>query len=104
VYRVLRRLVARFTERLPPLAVLAQIALNVWQISVMWLYFVAQALAQGAARASEYTADRAAANWGYGDELATVLASLGPSPRAGLLARMMATHPPTESRVARLGR
>jgi Zn-dependent protease with chaperone function len=104
VYRVLRRLVARLTGRLPPLAVLARIVLNVWQISVMWLYFVAQVLAQGAARASEYTADRAAASWGYGNALATVLASLGPSPRAGLLERMMDTHPPTESRVARLGR
>jgi len=58
--------------------------------------------AEQAARVSEYTADRAAATWGYSSGLTTLLASLGPSPPAGLIARLMATHPPTESRVARL--
>jgi len=102
VYHALQRLLGRLTGRVPPLAFVVRIALVAWQISVMWLYFLAQVLALGAARASEYTADRAAASWGYGDTLAGLLASLGPSPPSGRVARLLDTHPPIESRVARL--
>jgi heat shock protein HtpX/STE24 endopeptidase len=102
VYGALRRVVDRFTRRLPPVALVARVLLTVWQISVMWLYFIAQLLALRAARLSEFAADRSAARWGYGDALAALLTSLGPSEPAGLIARVMDSHPPTETRVSRL--
>jgi Zn-dependent protease with chaperone function len=102
VYGWLRRLAERLTRRARPLAWLARLALFVWQVAVMWLYFIAQLFAFRAARVSEYSADHAAASWGYGTALAGLLTSLGPSPGAGRLERLTATHPPVEARVERL--
>jgi Zn-dependent protease with chaperone function len=102
VYRLLRRLAGRLTRRAPPIAVVARIALTAWQVSVMWLYFVAELLALSAARATEYAADRTAARWGYGPALAKLLTSIGDDPSPGLVARLTATHPPVHSRIARL--
>jgi Zn-dependent protease with chaperone function len=102
VYKGLRALAARLTGRVRPLAFLVQILIVIWQVSVMWLYFIAQLLAMRAARVSEYVADRYAARWGYGDRLASLLASIDTSPPAGLIARLTETHPPTELRVERL--
>ena len=102
VYRLLRAAADRLTGRIRLAGLLVKVALLVWQVSVMWLYFVAQLLALGAARASEFSADRAAAGWGYGTPLARLLASTGPSPPRGLIAGLLATHPPTQDRVSRL--
>jgi Zn-dependent protease with chaperone function len=102
VYRGLRRLAVRLTHRVRPLAVVVQVALLVWQASVMWLEWVAQLLAARGARLAEFSADRAAAEWGYGDRLATLLASLSEPPQETRIARLRADHPPIAARLERL--
>jgi STE24 endopeptidase len=54
-----------------------------------------------ASRLAEYRADRTAYELGYGPALAEVLRSWG-EPRSGLVARLLATHPPHHERAARL--
>jgi Zn-dependent protease with chaperone function len=101
VYRLLRRLATRL--RVGPVVLVAQLLLLVWQVAVMWLYYVGELLAQWAARGSEYVADRAAAEWGYGPQLVALYREVGDEPRRGLLARLLAEHPPIEARIERLG-
>ena len=102
VYRGLRRLALRLTHRVRPLAVVVQVLLIVWQVSVMWIYYAADLLAQRAARVSEFAADRAAADWGYGGDLARLYASIGEAEPNGRLARLRADHPPIAQRIERL--
>jgi Zn-dependent protease with chaperone function len=102
IYRALRRLALRLTHRVRPLAVAVQVLLIAWQISVMWIYYVADLLAQRAARVSEFAADKAAANWGYGTDLARLYASIPDAEPAGRVARLRADHPPMAQRIARL--
>jgi Zn-dependent protease with chaperone function len=102
IYRALRRLALRLTHRVRPLAVVVQVLILVWQASVMWVVWVAELLAAHGARVSEYAADRAAAEWGYGDRLARLLASIPEAPVESRIARLLADHPPTASRVERL--
>jgi Zn-dependent protease with chaperone function len=108
VYRLLRRVVAYFGQRLGAvgriIAVPVLVLLFVWQLSVMWVFWVGELLAARASRISEYEADAAAARWGYAAELADAyehLAGSEPTP-AGRLARLRATHPPTTERIERL--
>lgn len=102
VYRALRRLALRLTHRVGPLAVVVEVLILIWQGSVMWLEWVAQLLSFRAARLSEFAADRAAADWGYGDRLARLLASMPEAPVESRLARLRADHPPIASRVEAL--
>jgi Zn-dependent protease with chaperone function len=102
VYRALRRLALRLTHRVRPLAVVVQVVLIAWQVSVMWIYYVADLLSLRAARVSEFAADGAAADWGYGDDLARLYASIPEAEPAGRLARLRADHPPTDQRIERL--
>jgi Zn-dependent protease with chaperone function len=73
-----------------------------WQVLVMWIYYLGELLAAWASRASEYSADAAAAGWGYGGELVALYRSVGEEAPAGLLDRMTASHPPLARRIARL--
>jgi Zn-dependent protease with chaperone function len=80
------------------------LVLVIWQIAVMWLFYVADLLALRAARVSEYEADGAAARWGYAGPLAEAYTSMArrevePANRWQLL---MADHPPITDRIARL--
>jgi Zn-dependent protease with chaperone function len=102
VYRALRRLAMRLTRRARPVALVVQVLLIAWQFSVMWIHYLAELLALRAARLSEYAADRAASDWGYGEALARLLGSVPDDGDPGRLARLRATHPPTASRIERL--
>ena len=102
VYRALRRLALRLTHRVRPLAVVVQVVLIAWQISVMWIFYLGELLSQRAARVSEFAADRAAADWGYGDDLARLYASLPEPEPQGVVARLRADHPPIGERIERL--
>jgi Zn-dependent protease with chaperone function len=108
VYRLLRRAVAAVGDRLGSLgrlvAVPLLILIVIWQITVMWLFYIEELLAARAARISEYGADSAAAQWGYAEPLAQTLEELSgrEAEPTGRLARLMADHPPLSSRVARL--
>jgi Zn-dependent protease with chaperone function len=86
------------------LALLTGLAyLSLWLILMP---FVSPLLAW-AARFGEYRADRIAARLGYGAELAGVLQtwiSLEGARVSGLWQRVLATHPPHASRIARLAR
>jgi Zn-dependent protease with chaperone function len=101
-YRALRRVVLRLSHRIRVLAIAAQVLLIAWQLTVMWLYYAGKLLTLRAARVSEFVADRAAADWGYARELATLYASLVETPPQGRLARLTADHPPTPLRIERL--
>lgn len=102
VYVALRRLALRLTGRGSHLAVAVQALIIVWQFSVLWLHYIAGLFAYRAERLSEFSADHAAAKWGYAEPLARLLASMPEEPPEGLLARLTATHPPTEARIERL--
>jgi Zn-dependent protease with chaperone function len=108
VYRVLRRLVSVLVARLGVvgrvLAVPVLVILLLWQVSVMWLFYVAELLARRAARISEYEADGAAARWGYAAPLAEAFRRLAPREQEpqGRIARLMADHPPLPARLERL--
>ena len=110
VYRVLRRCVGAIASRLGALgrllAIPVLLVLVVWQVTVMWIFYLGELLAMRAARVSEYDADMAAARWGYGRALAATysdLAARKPEEPGGL-ARLMADHPPLLDRVERLER
>jgi Zn-dependent protease with chaperone function len=102
VYRGLRRLARRLTGRVRPLALLVELLLVIWQVTVMWIFYVGRLLARWAARVSEYAADRAAADWGYGEDLAELYAAIGEVPAEGRLERLLREHPPMPARIARL--
>jgi Zn-dependent protease with chaperone function len=108
VYRLLRRAVGRLGERLGRLgrllAIPLVILLLVWQVVVMWLFYVAELLAMRAVRISEYEADAAAASWGYAVPLISTYRELisRESEPPGRLARLMADHPPLPKRIVRL--
>jgi Zn-dependent protease with chaperone function len=104
IYRALRGLAHRLTGRIRPLWLVVQLLLLLWQVAVMWLFYVGRLLARWAARVSEYAADGAAADWGYGPQLATLYAAVGDGPPAGRLERLLREHPPMPARIDRLTR
>ena len=110
IYRLLRRAVAAVGARLGSLgrllAVPIVVLLVIWQITVMWLFYLQELLTKRAARISEYGADAAAANWGYAEPLAETLEELSrrEAEPTGRLARLMADHPPLSARIERLRR
>jgi Zn-dependent protease with chaperone function len=108
VYGLLRRAVAATGNRFGSLgrliALPIMVLLVIWQITVMWLFYIEELLTARAARISEFGADHAAARWGYGEPLAETLEELSrreaePSGRVG---RLMADHPPLSARIERL--
>jgi Zn-dependent protease with chaperone function len=110
VYRLLRRLVGTLASRLGAvgrvLGIPVLLLLVVWQVTVMWIFYIGEALAMRAARVSEFDADAAAARWGYASALASTYRDLAArkfeSP--GRLERLLADHPPLADRIARLER
>jgi Zn-dependent protease with chaperone function len=102
VYRALRRLAQRLAGRVRPLALLVELLLFIWQVAVMWIFYVGRLLARWAARVSEYAADRAAAEWGYGPQLAALYADVGDVAPQTRLERLLLEHPPMPKRIARL--
>jgi Zn-dependent protease with chaperone function len=109
VYRLLRRAIGGLAARLGGLGRLLGVplilVLVLWQLSVMWLHYLGDLLAQRAARVSEFEADATAAGWGYGRPLAAALEAAGAheTEPEGMLARLRADHPPVEERLRRLG-
>ena len=110
VYRILRRLVGEIGLRLGAvgrvLAIPVLLLIVIWQVTVMWIFYVGELLAMRAARVSEFEADAAAARWGYASVLATTYRDLDARKfeRPGRLARLMSDHPPLPDRIARLER
>ena len=108
IYRLLRRAVVSLGQRLGTvgrvLAVPVVVLLYVWQLAVMWIFWVGDLLAARASRISEYEADGAAARWGYAAPLAVAYERLarGEVVNQGRFARLRASHPPTEDRIERL--
>jgi Zn-dependent protease with chaperone function len=102
VFSALRRLARLLAGRVPPLALAVQLLLLLWQLLVMWIYYVGELLAAWTSRVTEYAADATAASWGYGPDLRELYASMGEPPPAGRLERLTATHPPMTRRIARL--
>jgi Zn-dependent protease with chaperone function len=102
IYRALRRLAQRLAGRIRPLALLVQLLLVLWQVLVMWIFYVGRLLARWAARISEYAADRAAAGWGYGPQLAALYRSMGDVEPQSRLERLLLEHPPMPARIERL--
>jgi Zn-dependent protease with chaperone function len=102
VYRALRRLAQRLTGRVRPLALLVGLLLLIWQVLVMWIFYVGRLLARWAARVSEYAADHAAATWGYGPQLAALYRDVGDLEPQSRLERLLLEHPPMPARIARL--
>jgi Zn-dependent protease with chaperone function len=108
VYRALRRAVAALGARLGALgrvlAVPLLVLLVVWQLAVMWLFYLGDLLAMRASRVSEHEADAAASNWGYAGQLASAFESMAAHEvePTGRLARLMADHPPLPARIERL--
>jgi Zn-dependent protease with chaperone function len=108
VYGFLRRTIGGLASRFGGLGRLLGVPLLllliVWQVAVMWLYYVGDLLAQRAARVSEFEADATAARWGYARPLAAALESAGGHEiePEGTLARLRADHPPLEERLRRL--
>ena len=102
VYSLLRALARRLTGRSRALTAVVAVALVVWQLTVMWVYYAGKLLMQWAARLSEFVADRAAVDWGYGRELVALYRSAGDVEPAGRLGRLLAEHPPMPERIARI--
>jgi Zn-dependent protease with chaperone function len=108
-YGFLRRAVAALGQRLGFLGRLLSLPLLlllvVWQVAVMWLFYVAELLAMRAARISEFEADGAAARWGYAEPLVNVYERLAQreSEPPSRLGRLLADHPPLAERIERLG-
>ena len=101
-YRALRGVVLRLSRRVRLLALVAQLVVIAWQVLVMWPYYAGKLLALRAARVSEFVADRAAAEWGYADQVTSLFQSFGEPPPRGLMARLTAEHPPMQQRFDRL--
>ena len=102
VYALLRALARRVTGRSRIVTAAVGLLLVVWQVTVMWIYFIGKLLMQWAARLSEFVADRAAVDWGYGRALVALYRSAGDEPPAGRLGRLLAEHPPMPERIARI--
>ena len=108
VYRLLRRAVSALGQRLGApgrlLAAPLLVLILVWQLTVMWVFWLGELLAKRAARVAEFEADDAAAGWGYATPLATAFEALtgGEEGPQGRLARLRAEHPPVEQRIERL--
>jgi Zn-dependent protease with chaperone function len=108
IYRLLRRGVVALGSRLGVvgrvLAVPLLVMVWIWQLTVMWLFWLGELLALRAARVSEFEADAAAARWGYAAPLAASLERLSAAEiePEGRLARLRADHPPTPARLERL--
>ena len=108
VYRLLRRAVGFVGARLGIvgrlLAVPLLVLLVVWQVAVMWIFYLGELLAMRAARVSEYEADGSAADWGYAESLAAAYEGMAAHELepAGRVGRLMADHPPTQERIERL--
>jgi Zn-dependent protease with chaperone function len=108
VYLFLRRAVAlsggMFGALGRVLAVPLLLLLTIWQVAVMWVFYLGELLAMRAARVAEFEADEAAASWGYAEPLAQTLEDLAAhaDEPTGRLAQLMADHPPLEVRVERL--
>ncbi|WP_028062249.1 M48 family metalloprotease [Solirubrobacter soli] len=100
VYLALRRIGARLRVR--PVVWLVTVALVVWQLAVMWVYYVGKLLTQRAARISEFITDAAAVEWGYGPALLDLYRTTPDREPAGRLARLLADHPPITQRIARI--
>jgi Zn-dependent protease with chaperone function len=98
IYLALRRLAARLRARL--LVALVTIVLVAWQLAVMWIYYVGKLLNQRAARLSEFIADAAAVEWGYGPALLELYRTTPESAPSGRLGRLLADHPPLAQRIA----
>ena len=88
---------------MPPIRI-EGLLLVVWQVAVMWVFYVGRLLARWAARVSEFAADGAAADWGYGPQLAALYADVGDLEPQGRLERLLLEHPPMPKRIARLTR
>ena len=58
------------------LAIPVLLLIVVWQVTVMWIFYVGEPLAMRAARVSEFEADAAAARWGYAPALASTYRDL----------------------------
>jgi Zn-dependent protease with chaperone function len=108
VYHALRRSAAAVGMRAGRLGRLLAsgvlIVIVVWQITVMWMYYVGELLAMRAARLSEFEADATAAGWGYAGGLAAAyrrLARRELEPQ-GRWARLLDEHPPLSERIDRL--
>ena len=71
-FAILRRLVGRIR--------LLVLLVTIWQATVMWLFWLGDLLAMRASRLSEFEADRYAARWGYGGQLARVAGGAGHRP------------------------
>ena len=97
------RLGARLRGPLRLLALPGQLLVLLVQLNLLWLVYVAEAIAAWLARLSEFRADRHAADWGFAAPLAEVLAlaAANAQPRTRL-ERLMDEHPPPEERVERL--
>jgi Zn-dependent protease with chaperone function len=108
VYQVLRRLIGTLGRRLgragQVLAVPVLVLLVLWQVTVMWAYYLGHLLALRAARLSEYEADATAAAWGYAAPLAAAYGALARRELepASRWARLTDEHPPLPSRIERL--
>jgi Zn-dependent protease with chaperone function len=110
VYRLLRRAVQATSARLGALGRLLAapllVLLLIWQVLVMWIFYLGELLAAWAARVSEHEADSAAARWGYATPLASAYAALAahePEP-TDRLRRLTADHPPLSARIEALSR
>jgi Zn-dependent protease with chaperone function len=102
VYTLLRAVAGRVTGRSRLLTAAVALLLVAWQVTVMWIYYLGKLLMQWAARISEFVADRAAVDWGYGPELLALYRTAGDDEPAGRLGRLLAEHPPMPERIARI--
>ena len=102
VYSLLRALAQRLTGSVRLLALLVQLLIVAWQLVVMWIYYVGKLLMQWAARLSEFVADRAAVDWGYGPALLELYRAMGDDEAPTRLGRLLADHPPMPERIARI--
>jgi STE24 endopeptidase len=102
VYSLLRGLARRLTGSVRLLALLVQLLIVAWQLVVMWIYYVGKLLMQWAARLSEFVADKAAVDWGYGPALLELYGAMGDDEAPTRLGRLLADHPPMPERIARI--
>jgi hypothetical protein len=102
VFAALRRLGGRLSRRLPALTPILAVVLVILQLSGMWLDYVGKVLMQRTARVSEFVADGAAVQWGYGGDLLALYRTLPDDAPTGRLQRLPADHPPMPEPIARI--
>jgi Zn-dependent protease with chaperone function len=105
--RFLQRLIAAVAGRLGGLArpVGIVLAALLWIVAVqlLWLVWVADVLTAAIARRTEFDADAAAVDWGYGAQLLAAYDVLGAGEQPkGRLARLADHHPPMDERIVRI--